>query len=251
MHARHDWFPSAAMGRNMHMWTYGYAGRPVLGIPTAGGYAHEWQMHGAVEALQDVLDAGLVRLYVPETNVAETWTNYDRSPRIRVRRHAAYEQFVTEELVPRIHHETGRRDILTLGASVGAMYAVNFALKYPHLFPQVVGLSGRYEARFFLNGHDDEDVYYSNPLAYAWNLNGEHIERIRRLTHVTLVCGQGNFEGNCLAETRKLALAFKESGVPYWADIWGTDVAHDWHWWRRQLRFHIVSRLNNVRARAA
>jgi len=33
-------------------------------------------------------------------------------------------------------------------------------------------------------------------------------------------------------------------GVPVWADIWGHDVAHEWQWWRRQIRYQIMHRLD-------
>jgi esterase/lipase superfamily enzyme len=224
------------------MWVYGHAGRPLVAFPTAGGYAHEWQHHGAVGALQDLIDRGLVRLYCPETNVAEVWTRGGPDLRWRMARHVAYERFVTEELVPRMWSETGRRDVLAMGCSVGALYAVNFGLKYPELFPRVVGLSGRYDGRFF-TGEVTDEVYYNDPLCYAWNLNGGHLERIRRHTHVTLVCGRGAFEGTCLRETVQLAEALRGKDVPLWTDLWGQDVAHEWQWWRRQIRYQVVRHL--------
>lgn len=225
------------------MWVYGHAGRPVLAFPTAGGYAHEWQHHGVVQALGDLLASGRVRLYCPETNVAEVWTRSSADLRHRMARHAAYERWITEELLPRIHRESGRGDVLAMGCSVGAMYAVNFALKYPELVREAVGLSGRYDARFFTGGQSSDDVYYSDPLAYAWNLNGPHLDRIRRHTHVTLVCGRGAHEGRCLQETLQLGHALEQKGVPLWKDIWGHDVAHEWSWWRRQIRYQIERRI--------
>lgn len=243
VNAHYERMPSDHFGRAVHLWTFGHGGLPVVAFPTAGGYAHEWQHHGVVDALSDWLVQGRVKLYCPETNVSETWTSDHWDTGHKMRRHAAYERFVTHELVPRIWHETGRRDVVAMGASVGALYAVNFALKYPELFEQSVGLSGRYDGRYFTDGHSEDGVYYSDPLAYAWNLNGEHLARIRQHTHITLVCGRGNFEGTCLDETERLARALQSRGVPLWRDIWGQDVAHEWHWWRRQIRFHIARRL--------
>lgn len=241
--AHHEWTPSRAFGKNVHMWVYGHAGRPVIAFPTAGGYAHEWQQHGVVESLGDLIAGGRIRVYCPETNVAEVWTRGGGNLRWRMHRHHAYERFVTEELVPRVRHEADRSDVVVLGASVGALYAVNFALKYPELIPQAIGLSGRYDARFFTGGVTDDDVYHSDPLAYTWNLNGSHLERIRRHTHVTLVCGRGAHEGACLNETNRLADALGKKGIPVWTDIWGHDVAHAWPWWRRQIRHQLLARL--------
>ena len=241
--AHYERMPSQHFGRPVHMWRYGFGGRPVIAFPTAGGYAHEWQHHGAVEALGDFLARGQLRLYCPETNVSETWTSDHWDVGQRMRRHLAYERFITEELVPRIACESGRDDVVAMGCSVGALYAVNFALKFPQLVRQAVGLSGRYSARFFTDGYVDDNVYYNDPLCYAWNLHGEHLQRIRHLTHITLVCGRGNFEQTCLAETQKLALALDSRNIPLTLDLWGTDVAHEWQWWRRQIRTHVARRL--------
>ncbi|MBM4342422.1 MAG: transposase [Deltaproteobacteria bacterium] len=240
--AHYERMPSDHFGRPVHMWTFGHAGWPLIAFPTAGGYAHEWQHHGVVDALGDLLALGKVRLYCPETNVCETWTSDHWDVGHRMRRHDAYERFVVHELVPRIRRDSGRRDLVAMGASVGAMYAVNFALKYPELFSQAVGFSGRYNGRFFTDGWADDGVYFSDPLAYAWNLDGEHLQRVRAQTHVTLVCGRGNFEQTCLAETEKLAKALSAKGIPLWRDIWGNDVSHEWVWWRRQIRMHVARR---------
>ena len=35
------------------------------------------------------------------------------------------------------------------------------------------------------------------------------------------------------------AQALAKVGVPHWLDLWGSDVSHEWVWWRRQIRFHL------------
>ena len=38
-------------------------------------------------------------------------------------------------------------------------------------------MSGRYEARHFMNGFDNSDVYLNNLLAYILNMHGNHYKR--------------------------------------------------------------------------
>jgi esterase/lipase superfamily enzyme len=239
LHARHQLMPSPAFGKPVHLWTYGHGGRPILAFPTAGGYAHEWQQHGVIDALADWIAQGRVRLYCPETNAAAVWIHPKSSLADRMGRHAAYEHFIADELVPRMRAESGRADVVAMGASVGALYAVNSALKHPELVSEAVGLSGRYRAAHFTAGSRDDGVYYSDPSAYVWNLGGAALDHVRRHTRITLVCGQGNHEATCLAETRHLARGLQQAGVPLWLDVWGHDVAHEWVWWRRQIRYHV------------
>jgi len=240
MRRRHELLPSTAMGRRMHVWCFGHWGAPVLIFPSAAGFAHEWDRQGMVEALQPLIEGGKIKLYCPESNVAESWTRKQGHPIERLQRHQAYEQFVLEELVPWIRHDCNSEEIRigTSGCSLGAFYAANFALKHSRLFHYALCLSGRYEASQFLDGFSNSEVYFNNPMAYLSNLEGDALEEVRANTHLTLVCGQGAWEEGCIEETHLLANILEAKGIPHYRDIWGHDVSHDWAWWRRQAVFH-------------
>ena len=242
--ARHLMLPSPAMGRNVHLWTYGHFGAPLLVFPTAAGFAHEWQSQGMVEALTPLLAAGAIKLYCPESNVSEAWTKKEADPAWRMQRHAAYERFVMDTLVPFIREDCHVPDIPigVTGASLGGMYAATFALKHPQVFDYALCMSGRYEVRNFTNGHDGPDVYFNNPLAFVPMLQGDELERVRRGTFVTLVCGRGKWEEGCIEETIELAEWLRRKEIPHERDLWGFDVAHDWNWWRRQVVHHLGRR---------
>ena len=40
-----------------------------------------------------------------------------------------------------------------------------------------------------------------------------------------------------LASTRRLDAILCNHNVPAWFDYWGYDVAHDWCWWRPQIKY--------------
>lgn len=239
MKQHYERIPSPQLGRDVHIWQFGHAGLPILAFPTAGGMAHEWQAHGMVASLSDLLDAGVVRLYCPETNVSEAWTDDEMNPVWRMERHQAYEAWVLEQLLPRIGADTGGAPVTAAGCSLGGFYAANFALKHPWAFKRALCMSGRYRMTTFTAGLDDLSVYYNNPIAYAPNLCGAPLEAVQRQTKLVLVCGQGRFEGRCVDETRELAAICAAKGIPIEQDLWGHDVSHEWTWWRRQLRFHV------------
>ena len=75
----------------------------------------------------------------------------------------------------------------------------------------------------------------------------KQLDRVRRNTHVTLVCGQGAFEEGCIEETQALGGLFESKGIPHDRDIWGYDVAHNWAWWKRQAQYHLSRRLGAPR----
>ncbi len=244
MKRRHDLLGSAAMGRPMHVWSFGHWGMPILVFPSAAGFAHEWDHHGMVAALAPLIDGGKIKLYCPESNVSESWTDKHTHPAVRAQRHMAYEAFILSELVPGIRHDCRSPDIpiATAGTSLGAYYAANFALKQPETFRWALCMSGRYEITGFTGGFQNPDVYFNNPLAYVSNLEGEHLARVRSNTHLTLVCGQGPWEEGCIQETHALADVLAAKGIPHERDIWGHDVSHEWVWWRRQAVHHLGRR---------
>lgn len=242
--ARHLMLPSPAMGRDIHLWTYGHFGAPVLVFPTAAGFAHEWQAQGMIDALAPLLAAGRIKLYCPESNVSEAWTRKENAPAWRIQRHQAYERFVLDTLVPFIRHDchTPTIRIGLAGASLGGMYAATFALKHPEIFDYSLCMSGRYEVRNFTSGYDSPDVYYNNPLAFVPHLQGAALERVRQHTFLALVCGRGRWEEGCIEETIALAEWLHRKDIPHERDLWGFDVAHDWDWWRRQVTYHMNRR---------
>ena len=66
----------------MHLWRYGNFGWPLLVFPSASGMAHEWDAHGMVDGLSDLIGAGKLKLYCSESNVSaphDRWTDTARS----------------------------------------------------------------------------------------------------------------------------------------------------------------------------
>jgi esterase/lipase superfamily enzyme len=241
MRRRHELIESRFMGRRMNVWCYGHWGAPVLVIPTAAGFAHEWEAQGMTEAIEPLIAGAKVKLYCPESNVSQSWTHKEASAEEKARRYRDYERFIVEELVSWIRQDCGSSTVrvAVTGCSLGGYYAANFALKFPETFHYALCMSGRYLITEFTDGQSSPDVYFNNPLAYVPNLNGEHLDRVRRNTHITLVCGQGPFEEGCIEETLMLGEQLAAKGISHERDIWGRDVSHNWVWWQRQARLHL------------
>ncbi|NIM01112.1 MAG: esterase [Acidobacteria bacterium] len=242
MFKKHEMVPSREMDRPMHLWRYGTFGLPVLVFPSAAGMAHEWEAHGMVDALGDLIDAGKLKLYCTESNVAEAWTRRENPAPWRIQRHQAYERYVVNELTPFIREDC-RSDsipIAVTGTSLGAFYSANFCLKHPTIFRWALCMSGRYDTSWLTDGFNSSDVYFNNPMAFVPNLSGPTLEQIRQLVHLVLVCGQGKWEDGNIEDTRAMAGLLDAKGISHECDLWGQDVAHEWTWWKRQARHHLL-----------
>lgn len=240
----HRLIPSRAMGRPIHVWAYGHFGAPVLVFPSASGMAHEWDAHEMIDALADLIGGGKIKLYCTESNVAEAWTRKETDPAWRIGRHMAYEQFIVNELAAYIREDCRSPSIPigVTGTSLGAFYAANFALKHPQIFNYALCMSGRYNAEWLTDGVSNGDIYFSNPVAYVPNLDGDALEEVRKYAHLTLVCGLGRWEDGNIEDTELMAQILASKGISHTLDLWGRDVEHSWAWWQRQARHHLMQR---------
>ena len=131
--------------------------------------------------------------------------------------------------------------ILLGGASVGAGHAVNFYLRRPDLFNGTIALSGIYNASEFFGSYMDDLVYRNSPCDYMRNFPADHPykELYAKADKFIMCCGQGAWEDILLASTKELQGILESKGIHPWVDIWGTDVSHDWPWWRKQWPYFL------------
>ncbi len=241
MRRRYDKIYSPAIGRDMQILAYGHYGSPVIAFPSGGGKFYDFENNGMVGAVAHLIDQGKIKLYSPEGLDDETWLNQGGDPHWKGVRYNDYQDFIVHNLVPAIRFDCQDDHIRigVTGASLGAYHATLFALKYPHIFHYALCMSGRYDIESVTGPSGSPEIYFNNPIAFVANLHGDSLEHVRRNTHIALVCGQGAWEEKCLRDTHRLADLLAEKGISHERDIWGHDVEHHWHWWRKQIVHHL------------
>jgi esterase/lipase superfamily enzyme len=222
---------------------HGHWGRPVLAFPSERADAGEFERRGMVDAVGELIEAGRVKLYCVDSFDGESWSNDSVPLEERARRHAVYESWVLDEVVPFIRHDCGGADeLIACGASMGAYHAANFALKRADVFPLAICMSGSYDPSLWNGwGERGDAVYFNNPIDYVAHLDGEHLGWLRERLSLLLVCGQGQWEDTtgALVSTRSFATLLESKGLRCELDVWGYDVPHDWPSWRAQFAHHL------------
>jgi esterase/lipase superfamily enzyme len=240
--AHEVWAPS--LGASGTVVVYGHWGRPVLVFPSEQGRVWDFENNGMVAAVEDLVDDGRVKLYCVDANDQMSWSNRSVPLEERARHHEAYEQWVVDEVVPRVHDDCGGvEDIITLGASMGAYHALNFAFKRADVFPLAMCLSGNFDpASWHGWGERGQAMYFNNPSDYVRHLHGDHLAWLQSRLSVLLVVGQGAWEVHptgALPSTQHMAGLLADKGIRSELDVWGDDSPHDWSSWARQLRKHL------------
>lgn len=222
---------------------YGHHGRPFLVFASEQGRAWDFEANGMIDAVRPLIDDGRVKLYCVDSFDAASWSHRGLSIEDRARQHGVFESWILSDVVPSIHGDCGGPlEIATLGCSLGAFHAVLFGLRRADLFPLAIGMSGNYDpATWHGWGERGDAAYFTNPVDFVPNLNGDHLDWLRDRLSVLLVVGQGQWEDSTgsLPSTRHLAQLLQDKGLRCELDVWGHDVPHDWPSWREQLRHHL------------
>lgn len=225
---------SAALNRDMEYKTYGEGGKGVLVFPSQNGRYHDYEDFDMVDVLAPLIDSGRIHLVCVDSLDGESWSAAGSDEHARIERHEQWYHYVVDELVPQIAKK-GETLMLT-GCSMGGYHAANFFFRRPELFDTVLSLSGLYNADAFFPCYHDPLVYDNSPLDYLSNMSDDHpYLDLYRQKQIILCVGQGAWEEELLASTRRLDALLKAKNVPAWVDYWGTDVSHDWPWWRKQV----------------
>ena len=241
---RKEWVNVGWEGFNGSLIAYGHFGRPVLVFPSEQGRAEDFENNGMISAVADLIDAGRVKFYCVDSADGYSWSDRSVPTEERSRRHGRYESWVIEQVLPWVSGDCGgAAEFATLGCSLGAFHAANFALKRADLFPLALCFSGNYDPRtWHAWGEQGSETYFNNPMSYVTNLHGDHLDWLRGRLSLLLVVGQGAWEVDptgALPSTRAFAQCLAEKGIRHELDLWGYDIPHDWPSWRAQLAHHL------------
>jgi esterase/lipase superfamily enzyme len=234
MHREHHRWHSPRLGRDMELLVFGHAGARVLVFPTSMGRFYEWEDQGMVAALGHHVEQGWLQLYCVDSIDAESWYAKWKHPADRARRHAAYDAYLREEVLP-LSARNANPYLITTGASFGAYHAMAFGLRHPGTVRRVLGLSGLYDIRELTEGWSDETVYAFNPADFVM---GEHEPgRLAALGAMDLIMAIGRddpMRGNNEWFSGRLWSKGLWHALRVW-DGW----AHDWPYWRTMLPRYI------------
>jgi esterase/lipase superfamily enzyme len=226
----------------MELLIFGDAGAKVLMFPTRDGHFWEYEKLDVVASLADKVGAGHLQLYYIEGLARETFYDRGRHPADRIRRHAALEEYILNEVLPLMAQTNPHDCTIALGCSLGAFQAASLALRHPHLFRKLVAFSGRYDLTMkvesfgdLFDGYYSDDIYFHTPthflprLACPWRL-----EKLRQL-EVVLAIGKAD---PFLDNNRHLSRLLAEKSVRHQLHFWD-GRAHRAGAWRKMAALYV------------
>jgi len=195
------------------------------------GRFYEWEDHGMVAALAHQLEQGWLQLYCVDSVDEDSWYAKWKWAGDRAHRHAQYDAYLRDEVLPLSQYLNPNPFLITAGASFGAYHAMNFAMRYPERVGRVLGLSGMYDIREMTGGYSDETVYFHNPADFLQNENdGQRLDAVRRVD-IILVIGR---DDPMLGNNEYFSNILWSKNIWHALRIWDGWV-HDWPYWREMI----------------
>jgi esterase/lipase superfamily enzyme len=232
MHREYHLDQSAALGRSMEHLVFGQDGLPVIVFPTSCGRFFEFEDQGMVAAVEQKINRGQIQLWCVDSVDSESWYAQDVEGRWRIARHLQFEQYILEEIMPKIRKRNGHQQVAVTGCSFGGCHAASMALRHPDRITAMLSMGGAFDVSRFLRGYYDDDCYYTLPTDFLPRLHDHwYLDRYRHNTYV-LATGQHD---QCWNDNERLAAIMRSKGIPVRLDVWGDNTGHDWPWWRRMF----------------
>ncbi len=223
---KHSWL-SPALGINVEMLTFGTKGFPLVLFPTSMGMHNENRDFKLVESIGWFIEAGLVKVYCPDSIDKHSWYNTEANPADRVSNQMLYERMILEEIYPAIKEQTGHYRIGVGGCSFGGYHACNFAFRNPAIVAAMFSLHAKFDIKTQLDGHYDDNVYFNNPVDYLAGMEDENLWKMQ------IFLGSAEFD-MCLDSNYKMAQMLGIKKIPHTLEVLEGEK-HDWPAWRQQL----------------
>ncbi len=214
---------------------WGHFGTPVLLFPTAGGDYEEIERFHLVRVLGELIDAGRIKVYSVDSVAGKTWLQGTHSPEYCSRVQNLYDSYIYNEVLPLIRKDCNAAaiEVVAAGASIGAFNAVASICRHPDAFRLAIAMSGTFDLSKYLDGHLNQDFYFSSPLHYLPSLDdGPQLEQLRK-RFIVIPTGEGDYEDP--GESWRIANVLGAKGIPNRVDLWGKDRHHNWGTWREML----------------
>lgn len=187
-----------------------------------------------ITALAEPLERGWLQLYCVDSVDEDSWYAKWKRPGDRAFRHAQFDAYVRDEVVPLRAQGNQHSFLMTMGASFGAYHAVTFALRYPQLVSRAVGLSGMYDIRRQTDGYSDTTIYHYNPADFL--LGENDAGRLAQLKRLELILAIGR-EDPMRGENEEFSRRLWAKGLWHALRIWD-GWSHDWPYWRDMIRVY-------------
>ena len=231
---------SNILNKDIRVNIYGTNGQPILAFPTQDSKANNYESFGLINEIANYINNEQIQVFVVDSIDEESWSSKGEKSWASARQEQ-YFNFITNELVFYIKEKAPCKKLpITFGCSMGANHATICFLRRPDLFDGMLALSGVFNSRYFYGDYMDDNLYNNSPESFMTNMAYDHpYISLYNQKKIIFCIGQGPWEDVGLSTYKYMEYLFHQKNINAWFDYWGSDVAHDWNWWFKQIRYFL------------
>lgn len=222
---------SSHLGTDVPVLVSGHYGYPVILFPTSLGKFDQNKDFGLIDSVSHWINEGKIKIYSVGTFDAMTFYNEDMPPAMRMHNYTLYDRFLSEELAPRILHETNNQKLGVAGCSFGGYHAANFAFRHPEKTKYLMSMGGAFDIKPRLSGFYSDDVYFNNPPDFLPDATHPDLWQM----HIALGSSDHDF---CKNDNVQLSQILQKKNINHWLDI-RKGLTHDWPAWKMMFPDYI------------
>ncbi len=226
---------SENLQKDVEIAVYGHFGFTLMLFSTFEDDTYENEKNGLIESIYPLIKKGKIKVYSVPLAIKDSWHSPVLTSEEKSNKHFAYNNFITEEVVPMIYDNCGTIvPIITAGASFGAYQAANHYFRRPDLFLGTIAMSGFFNIDYLACGYFDDNCYFNSPMHYLPNLNDNYwLTFLKSRHHIYLTSGSGKDEHPW--ESTHLGNILSSKGIPHLVSILGEEYDHSVDTWKAVL----------------
>lgn len=187
MEKKHLKWNSPSLGKYISFDVYGNGGTPILLFDGFPQYASHQYRETLLSGLKLQIENGYNLIYCLNLPSESDIMNIEIEPSGRLISYNFFEEFILDEVIPRIKKDSEIDYLILIGVNSGCYHATNLMFKHPDKFNKLIAVCGPVDLRPFFGSYFSQDLYYNNPTEFLPNLNDEVILSSIRANDLRLV----------------------------------------------------------------
>lgn len=227
---------SPSLGKKIALDVYGSGGTPILFLDGFPQYFTQQERFKVLSGIRLQIESEFNQVFCLAMPTESDIMNKDADPTGRLISYNFFEEFILDEVVPRIKKDSGYDFLILLGVGYGAYHALNLMLKHPFKFNKLISVCGSVDLRDYFGDFFSQNLYYNNPIEFLPNLNDYSIIDQINANDLRIVTSNFDTYKDQMVKMSEI-LSFKN--IDHDLDVWGDDWGMNPETWAEMLKKHV------------
>jgi esterase/lipase superfamily enzyme len=227
---------SPSLGKKISLDVYGSGGTPILFLDGFPQYFTQLERKNVLSGIRLQIESEFNQVFCLSMPTESDIMNMVADAAGRLISYNFFEEFILDEVTPRIKKDSGYDFLIIVGVGNGAYHALNLMLKHPDRFNKLISVCGPVDLRDYFGDFFSQNLYYNNPIEFLPNLNDYSIIDKINTNDLRIVTSSIDVNKDKMIKMSEM-LSFKN--IDHVLDVWGEDWTITSETWAEMLKKHV------------